>query len=79
MLTVVLNEEQMLNFKVSVKSTDSNFFVKKYIRSYFQGHEADHSPPSNAGVKNAWRYTSTPQYAFMAWFSIKHRDNFSFT
>jgi hypothetical protein len=24
------------------------------------GHEADHSPPSNAEVKNAWSYTSTP-------------------
>jgi len=24
------------------------------------GREADHSPPSNAEVKNAWSYTSTP-------------------
>jgi hypothetical protein len=24
------------------------------------GHEADHSPPSSAEVKNAWGYTSTP-------------------
>jgi hypothetical protein len=24
------------------------------------GREADHSPPSSAGVKNAWSYTSTP-------------------
>jgi hypothetical protein len=23
------------------------------------GHEADHSPPSSAEVKNAWNYTST--------------------
>jgi hypothetical protein len=23
-------------------------------------HEADRSPPSNAEVKNAWSYTSTP-------------------
>jgi hypothetical protein len=22
--------------------------------------EADHSPPSNAEIKNAWNYTSTP-------------------
>jgi hypothetical protein len=30
-----------------------------------------------AEVKNAWSYTSTPQYAFMAWWSVKiqHRDN----
>jgi hypothetical protein len=31
------------------------------------GCEADHSPPSSAEVNNAWSYTSTPQYAFMAW------------
>jgi hypothetical protein len=24
------------------------------------GREADHLPPSSAAVKNAWRYTSTP-------------------
>jgi hypothetical protein len=30
------------------------------------GREADHSPPSSAEVKNAWRYTSIPQYVFMA-------------
>jgi hypothetical protein len=42
--------------------------------------EADHSPPSSAEVKNAWSYTSTPQYAFMAWCSVKkrYRDNFTF-
>jgi hypothetical protein len=36
--------------------------------------EADHSPPSRLEVKNAWRYTSTPPYIFMAWCLIKHRD-----
>jgi hypothetical protein len=35
------------------------------------GREADHSPPSSAKVKNAWSYTSTPQYDFMAWCSVK--------
>jgi hypothetical protein len=30
------------------------------------GREADHSPPSSAEVKNAWKYTSIPQYVFMA-------------
>jgi hypothetical protein len=34
-------------------------------------HEADHSPPSIAEVKNAWIYTTIPQYAFMAWCSAK--------
>jgi hypothetical protein len=34
------------------------------------GREADHSPPSSAEVKNAWSYTSTPEYAVMAWCSV---------
>jgi hypothetical protein len=38
--------------------------------------EDDHSPPSSAEVKNAWSYTSTPQYVFMVWCLVKHRDNF---
>jgi hypothetical protein len=42
------------------------------------GREAYHSPPSSAEVKNAWSYTSTPQYACMAWCLVKHRDNFTF-
>jgi hypothetical protein len=41
--------------------------------------EAGHSPPSSAEVKNAWSYTSTSQYVFMAWCLIKHRDNFTST
>jgi hypothetical protein len=32
--------------------------------------EADHSPPPTAAV-NAWSYTSTPPYVFMAWCLIK--------
>jgi hypothetical protein len=43
------------------------------------GREADHSHSSSAEVKNAWSYTSTPQYAFMAQCLVKHRDNFYFT
>jgi hypothetical protein len=35
------------------------------------GHEADHSPPSSAEVKNVRSYTFTPQYPFMAWCSVK--------
>jgi hypothetical protein len=43
------------------------------------GNEADHSPPSSAKVKNVWSYISTPQYFFMVWCLVKHRDNFTFT
>jgi hypothetical protein len=42
------------------------------------GREVDHLPPSSAEVKNASSYTSTPQYVFMAWCLVKHRDNFTF-
>jgi hypothetical protein len=43
------------------------------------GREADHSPLSDAEVKNAWSYTSTPQYVFMAWCLVEHRGNVTFT
>jgi hypothetical protein len=41
------------------------------------GRATDHSPPSSAEVKNAWNYAFTPQYVFMAWCLVKHRDNFT--
>jgi len=40
--------------------------------------EADHSPPSSAELKNEWSYTSIPQYVFIAWCLVKHRNNFTF-
>jgi len=43
------------------------------------GNEAHNSPPSGAQVKNAWTYTSTPLYVFMAWCLVKHNYNFTFT
>jgi hypothetical protein len=39
------------------------------------GRETDHSPPSSVEVKNAWNYTSTPQY--VAWCLVKPSDNFT--
>jgi hypothetical protein len=42
------------------------------------GRETDHSLPSSAKFKNVWNYTFTPQYDFMAWCLVKHRDNFTF-
>jgi len=32
------------------------------------GREADHTPPSISQAKNAWSYTSTPPYVFLAWY-----------
>jgi hypothetical protein len=43
------------------------------------GREADHSLTSTAEVKNAWRYTSTSKHVLMAWYSVRHKDNFIFT
>jgi hypothetical protein len=36
--------------------------------------EADHSPPSNAEVKNGWSYTSTPLPILRAWCLVTYRD-----
>jgi len=44
-----------------------------------QEREADYSHPSSVEVKNSWSYTSTPQYVFIAWCLVKHRDNFTIT
>jgi len=41
------------------------------------GNEANHSPPSSVEVKNVWSYISDPSYVFIAWYVIKHRDNFT--
>jgi hypothetical protein len=41
------------------------------------GREADHLPPSGAEIKNAWSYTSTPQYVFMALCLVQHMDSFT--
>jgi len=35
-------------------------------------------PPCSAEYENACSYTFTPQYFFMAWCLVKHRDNFTF-
>jgi hypothetical protein len=43
------------------------------------GREAGHSPPFSAEAKNVCSCASTPQYAFIAWCLVKHRDNFTFT
>jgi hypothetical protein len=40
--------------------------------------EANHSPPSNAEVKNAWSYTSTTPHVFSPWHLVKYKNNFTF-
>jgi hypothetical protein len=35
------------------------------------GHEVYQSPLCRGEVKNAWNYTSTPQYFFMMWYLVK--------
>jgi hypothetical protein len=41
------------------------------------GREADHSPPSSAEVKECVELYVHPQYVFMAWCLVKHRDTCS--
>jgi hypothetical protein len=43
------------------------------------GHEADHSPPSSAEVKNAWSYISTPPIHLHGVVLSKRRYNFTFS
>ena len=40
--------------------------------------EAVLSSPSNPEVKNAWNFTSTSAFAFLAWFLIKYGVNLVF-
>jgi len=41
--------------------------------------DADHLRPSSSEVNNAWSYTTTFPFVFMAWCLVKHTDNFTFT
>jgi hypothetical protein len=61
-------------------SLASNRYRGLFPREYRgPGSEANHSPPTSAEVKNAWSYTSTPTYVFMARYLVQHRDNLTFT
>jgi hypothetical protein len=42
-----------------------------FLEVKWTGREADDSPLSSAEIKNAWSYTSIPQYAFIVWWSVK--------
>jgi hypothetical protein len=46
------SEAQSVSYPMGIRGT--------FPRVKPQGCEADHSPLSNAEVKNAWKYTSTP-------------------
>jgi hypothetical protein len=45
------------------------------------GHEADHSPPSSAPfpIHLHGMVFNKHRINFMAWYLVKHRDNFTFT
>jgi hypothetical protein len=40
--------------------------------------KTNNSPQSSAEVKNEWSYISTPQYTFISWYLVKHKDKFTF-
>jgi hypothetical protein len=46
---------------------------------YQPGHEADLQLPIDAQVENAWSYTFTLPYIFMAQCLIKYMNKFTFT
>jgi hypothetical protein len=56
-----------------MKLKSTNHLIKWVPGLKFPGREADHLPPSSAEVKNAWDYTSTLAYVFMAWCLVKYR------
>jgi hypothetical protein len=43
----------------------NGYWVASSLEVKRPGREADHSPPTNAEVKNTWIYASTPPYVFM--------------
>jgi hypothetical protein len=67
--TLILKKSLASSYPMGTK--DSFLGVKR------PGREADHSPQSSAEVKECVELY--PQYAFMAWCLVKHRDKFTFT
>jgi hypothetical protein len=49
--------------------------IQQVLGALSLGHQADHSPPSSAKVKNVWSYTSTPPTSIMACCLIKYRNH----
>jgi hypothetical protein len=50
-------------------ATNPDMFITSGVK--WLVHEADHSPPPSAEVKNTWSCTSTLQYVFVVWGLIK--------
>jgi len=48
-------------------------------RRFHYYHFGQHSLPSSTEIKNSWSYTSTPQYAFMTWCSVKAQGHIYLT
>jgi hypothetical protein len=51
--------------KVSTPAVEPGGYRVLSTEGTRQEHEADHSPPSSAEVKNEWRYIWAPPYVFM--------------
>jgi len=60
---------QARNFILYILVKSNGFLFDFHIVYYI-----NQSPPFSADVKNAWNYASNPQYVFMAWCLVKHRD-----
>jgi hypothetical protein len=57
-----------------IKHRDNFTFTVQEVK--WLGREANHLSPCSAEIKNAWNYTSTPPYVFMA---VKCKGNLIFT
>jgi len=68
-----------LRHRVQIGSGARQAFCPIGTRGFFPGSEADYSFPSSGEVKRAWSYTYTPQYVFIPWYVLKHRDRLTFT
>jgi hypothetical protein len=49
-----------------------------YFWAKRSGHEADHSLPSGAGVKNEWSYTFSSHLAFLECIGFTYISGFTF-
>jgi hypothetical protein len=64
---VSASPRNFLSSKTSRPAVGLTQLPVQWVPGRFPVGEVDHSPPSNAEVKNEWSSTSSPLYAFMVW------------
>jgi hypothetical protein len=81
-------DDRMIGVRFPVGA--GNFSLRLHVQTGSGAHPASY-PMGTGGSfhegkatgvsrsKNVWSYTSTPLYVFMAWYLVKHKENFTFT